>query len=270
MNQPSSRVERRLNDERGIALIIALMAMLFMMALGSALMLSTVTEKKIANNFRGSSEALYAADAGLERSLDDLLTIADWNTLLDGSSTSAFVDGAPGTRDLADGTQLNLNEILAFTNCAKTSCTTADYIANTAERPWGVNNPRWQLFAYGRLDDMIPTASVNSPFYIVVMVGDDPSESDNNPLKDGDPPVVGGTNIGKGVIGVRAEAFGPFGVHKTIELTVARTDTSELERGYTGQRGQDEQNRRARKAAVQTPGKALQMQTLNTSVGGIG
>ena len=29
------------------------------------------------------------------------------------------------------------------------------------------------------------------------------------------------------------------------------------ERGYTGQRGQDEQNRRARKAAVQTPGKAL-------------
>ena len=38
---------------------------------------------------------------------------------------------------------------------------------------------------------------------------------------------------------------------------VARTDTTELERGYTGQRGQDEQNRRARKAAVQTPGKAL-------------
>jgi hypothetical protein len=38
-----------------------------------------------------------------------------------------------------------------------------------------------------------------------------------------------------------------------IEVTVARTDTTEIERGYTGQRGQDEQNRRARKAAVQTP-----------------
>ena len=54
-----------------------------------------------------------------------------------------------------------------------------------------------------------------------------------------------------------------------IELTLARTDTTELERGHTGQRGQDEQNRRARKAAVQTPGKALTMQTLDLSAGGV-
>jgi hypothetical protein len=46
-------------------------------------------------------------------------------------------------------------------------------------------------------------------------------------------------------------------------MTVAKTDTTELERGYTGQRGQDEQNRRARKAAVQSPGKQLDMQTLS-------
>ena len=51
--------------------------------------------------------------------------------------------------------------------------------------------------------------------------------------------------------------MGPTGVRRVIEATVARTDTTEIERGYTGQRGQDEQNRRARKAAVQTPGKAL-------------
>ena len=53
------------------------------------------------------------------------------------------------------------------------------------------------------------------------------------------------------------EAYGPGGVRRVIEATLARTDTTELERGYTGQRGQDEQNRRARKAAVQTPGKSL-------------
>jgi len=68
---------------------------------------------------------------------------------------------------------------------------------------------------------------------------------------------------------MRAEAFGPHGAHKVIELTLSRTDTTELERGYTGQRGQDEQNRRARKAAVQTPGKALSSQTLDLKVGGI-
>jgi len=258
--------DRSLRSESGIALIISLMAMLFMMALGSVLMLSTATETKIANNFRNSSEALYAADAGLERSMDDLLTISDWNSMLSGGATSAFIDGAPGNRTLADGTTLNLNEVLAFANCQALSCSTADYIAVTNERPWGVNNPRWQLFAYGPLDNMIPTSSINSPFYVVVMVGDDPSENDGNPLKDG--AVV--ANPGSGVMALRAEVFGPRGVHKTVELTIARTDTTELERGYTGQRGQDEQNRRARKAAVQTPGgAALQNQSLTTTAGGI-
>ena len=257
--------DRSLRSESGVALIISLMAMLFMMALGTALMLSTATETKIANNFRNSSEALYAADAGLERSMDDVLTISDWNSMLGGTATSAFIDGTPGNRALADGTTLNLNEVLAFANCQKLSCSSSDLIAVTNERPWGANNPNWKLFAYGPLNDMISTSSINSPFYVVVMVGDDPSENDGDPTKDG--AVV--TNPGSGVMALRAEVFGPRGVHKTIELTIARTDTTELERGYTGQRGQDEQNRRARKAAVQTPGKGMSNQTLTTATGGI-
>jgi len=67
---------------------------------------------------------------------------------------------------------------------------------------------------------------------------------------------------------LRAEAYGPGGSRSSIEVTVARTDTTQLERGYTGQRGQDEQNRRARKAAVQTPGKALTRSTLNAGSNG--
>jgi hypothetical protein len=53
-----------------------------------------------------------------------------------------------------------------------------------------------------------------------------------------------------------------------IEVTVARTDATELERGYIGQRGQDEQNRRARKSAVQTPGKALSFGEFSIATGG--
>ena len=40
-------------------------------------------------------------------------------------------------------------------------------------------------------------------------------------------------------------------------MTVARTSSTEIERGQIAQRGQEELNQRARKAAVQTPGKAL-------------
>ena len=56
---------------------------------------------------------------------------------------------------------------------------------------------------------------------------------------------------------MRAVAYGAGGLSRVIDVTLSRTDSTEIERGYTGQRGQDEQNRRARKAAVQTPGSTL-------------
>jgi hypothetical protein len=269
--------------EDGIAMVVAMMAMLLMTALGVALVLTTSSETMIAHNFRNSHEALYAADAVIERAMDDVLTVPDWNKLLDGSTQSAFIDGAPsGARTLPDGSTIDLTQALNMANCQKvTTCSDADLNAYTSERPWGLNNPRWKLYAYGNLRDMLPaTDTINSSYYAMVMVGDDPSDNDNNPLLDGggtgpcsagqsavgDPPPC---NPGYGVLALRAEAFGPGGTHKVIEITIARTDTTELERGYTGQRGQDEQNRRARKAAVQTPGKALTMQTMTLATGGI-
>jgi Tfp pilus assembly protein PilX len=263
--------------ENGIALIIAMMAMLLMTALGVALILTTSSETLISNNFRDGQEALYAADAAIERAMNDILTVPDWNKLLDGSTQSAFVDGAPtGNRTLRDNSTLDLGTALNVANCQRattTPCSIAEMNTNTAERPWGPNNPRWQLYAYGNLQDMMPGSNtINSPYYVIVMVGDDPSDNDNDPLHDGvvacgvgqDPSTC---NPGTGVLALRAEAFGPRGAHKVIEITVARTDTTELERGYTGQRGQDEQNRRARKAAVQTPGKALTMQQMTLGTG---
>ena len=99
--------------------------------------------------------------------------------------------------------------------------------------------------------------------YVIVWIGDDPSENDDFPLVDGDESGASGKcgspckNPGRGVVSMIAHAYGPSGARRVIEATLARTDTTEIERGYTGQRGQDEQNRRARKAAVQTPGKEL-------------
>jgi hypothetical protein len=251
-------------NESGVAVVIAMMAMLMMSALGMALIMTTTGETMITSNFRNSTEGLYAADAALERSIDDLLTIPDWNKLLDGTVQSAFIDGEPsGTRTLPDGSLLDLAQVQNLADCDKTAaCSAADL---AAARPWGANNPRWKLYSYGRLRELVPTGTVNSQFYVVVLVADDPSETDNDPAKDG----VVDTNPGRGVIALRSEAFGPRGAHKVIELTVARTDTTELERGYTGQRGQDEQNRRARKAAVQSPGKTLSMGSLTTSTGGM-
>ena len=254
-----------LSDEKGIALIVSLMAMMLMMALGMALVLTTTTETKIASNYRDGSEALYAADAAVERVMQDLLTVPDWNSILGGTVTSSFVDGpAAGTRNLPDGTVLDLSEATNMVRCGQIeTCSDAQLTAITPERPWGTNNPRWQLYAYGPMEDMLPTETINSRMYVIVWVADDPSENDGNPLVDGSV----ATNPGRGVMAMLAHAYGPQGVRRVVEVTAARTDTTEIERGYTGQRGQDEQNRRARKAAVQTPGKALSRSEMSISGG---
>jgi hypothetical protein len=113
--------------------------------------------------------------------------------------------------------------------CGKrTACSDGDITARTEERPWGANNPRWQLYAYGPMSDMLPTTSIDSRAYVVVWIADDLAESDDNPLNDGldgvgCAPGAECINLGKGVISVLAHAYGPGGVVRIIEATLSRS-----------------------------------------------
>jgi Tfp pilus assembly protein PilX len=248
-------------DERGVALIVALMSLMLLSALGLALMMTTMTETMISTNYRDSGEALYAADAGIERVMQDLLTIPDWNRLLaENNVRTSFTDGAsPGDRTLPDGTALNLLSATNLLNCRKTAtCTVAEMNTWTAERPWTTNNPRWRLVGYSPIADVIETGTVLSQMYVAIWIADDQAEIDNDPTTDAN-----------GVLLMRSQAFGPGGASSVVEITLGRTDTTELERGYTGQRGQDEQNRRARKASVGTPGLALGRSAMSATDGGL-
>src|SRR5450631_3461311 len=212
-----------------MALIIALLAMALMTALGGALILGSSSESLIAGNLRSAVEGLHAADAALERAMDDLSMVPGWDLLLSGSMQSAFVDGpASGVRTLSDGLPLDLGRVLNTANCQKTTtCSASDLTAVTSDRPWGPNNPLWQLYAYGPLSSLLAAGMVDSNFYVVVMIADDPSETDDDPLHDG----VAPTNPGAGVLSLRAEAFGPRGTHKVVEMTVARDATAESGHG---------------------------------------
>lgn len=274
MHDARQPLSTRLGDEQGVALIIAFMTILLMTALGMALVSMTMTETRISANYREGNEALYAADAAVERVMQDVLTVPDWNTILagdlnspSGQITSAFIDGpAGGERTLPDGTTLDLTTATHMVRCGNPTCDDSTLFApGNPDRPWGRNNPVWRLYAYGPLEEMTPTRSINSRMYVVVWIADDPSENDNNPMQDGT--LI--TNPGRGVLSMLAHAYGPQGVQRVVEVTIARTDTTEIERGYTGQRGQDEQNRRARKAAVQTPGQALTRTDMTLSTGGM-
>jgi hypothetical protein len=236
----------RLSNERGTALIIALMAMMLLTALGAAVVMVSNTETHIASNYRNSQEALYAADAAVERVVQDLLMIPRWNDILSGAEKSAFVDGATDVlKPLPAGGKIKLD-----------TATAQLQLDTDTMNLWGANNPRWRLFAWGPVEDMLPNNQIDSPMYVAVWVADDPAENDGNPLLDAN-----------GTITLHAEAIGPAGTRKVVEITVARTSSTEIERGQIAQRGQEELNQRARKAAVQTPGKTLKSMGMNVATG---
>jgi Tfp pilus assembly protein PilX len=216
-------------DERGVALIVALMAMLLLTALGLALVLSTTTETMIAGSYRNGQEALYAAEAGIERSMPDLLAVPDWSAIPAGNMTSAFIDGPPsGSRTLPDGASLDLTQATNLATCGKTSeCSLADINASTDDRPWGQSNPRWRLYAYGPINQLLPTGMLSSAMYVVVWVGNHQLESGNDPAGDGSSQ----TDPGREVLAIRAEAFGPSGSRRVVEVAIARTRSVENERG---------------------------------------
>jgi Tfp pilus assembly protein PilX len=216
---------RRVQTECGVALVIALMATTLMLTLGCALVLLSSSETVITANFRAAHEAAYAADAAMERALADLRNVPDWTTVLSGGARSSFADGAPsGGRTLADGVSIDLAQVTNLANCQKpTVCDDAEIAAITADRPWGANNPRWTLYAYGPLADMLGATTVRSAFYVLAFVGDDSSENDDDSTRDG-VSVAGEPNPGRAILAVRAEAFGPRNAHRVIEATVARLE----------------------------------------------
>lgn len=236
----------RAPHDHGSAVVIALIATVLLSALGVGLVFMTNTEGTIASNYRTGSEALYAADAAVERVVQDLLLVPRWNDLLSGVVQSGFVDTTL-TPTTPGNQQINL-----------TSMTAELQAQLDATAPWGPNNPQWRLFAYGPLSQLTGTGTIQSPDYVVVWVADDPSEIDNDPQAD--------TN---GVLTLLAQAIGVNGALRSVEVTVAKTDTSEIERGQIAQRGQEELNQRARKAAVQLPGKALTALDMNAGTGGM-
>jgi Tfp pilus assembly protein PilX len=235
----------RAGDERGAALLITLLATMLLSALGIALVLTTGTETMITHNYRASQETLYAADAGLERSIQDLLRASSWNAVLDGSVKSSFTDNANGV--MPDGTPADLANLTASVQ--------AESDATYGTNP---NRPTWRLYAHSPLTNLLTAGTVGARDYVVVWVADDPAEHDGNPSVD--------TN---GVVMIRGEAYGDGGSHKVVEATLSRTFAVPAEQGYTTQRGHNEFNQSTRAAGVGTLGQTLQQMRMDTKTGGM-
>ena len=204
-----------MTSHRGIALILALLATSFLSAVGLGLAVVVFMDRLATGNTKGSVAMVYAADAGIELAAHEL-SRADWDAVLEGVEQASFSDGAPtGVRAIPGGGAVNLAAETNTLNCGQQApCAAAQMDANSDDRPWGVNNPRWRLYAYGPFDNLTAVARP-TPCYVAVWVADDTRERDGDPLADG-------VEEGRGVLRVRAAAFGPLGSRRAIEAELAR------------------------------------------------
>jgi len=207
-------------DERGMALVLVLLCAMLFLALSGALVAVMSTETTISATFREGAIVLAATDAAVARALGDLAKAPDISAALAGTAASTFLDGAAtGVRRLPDGTMLDLVEATNIERCGASSCTDSGIDAITAERPWGVNNPRWQVYGSGWLSDVAPAAAAPR-VYLVMWIGDDPLESDSDPLTDD----VDVDSAGHEVVLLRVAAYGAYSVRRRIEVVARRED----------------------------------------------
>lgn len=203
--------------ETGSALVAALVSSLLLTALGMCLVLASSVETTIAANARNAAEALYAADALVERAIADLAATPKWDLVLaPGSVTecaavlSGFDTGGCSTAAQLVVTVPNSGQTVDLKGITDTLQAQID-----SQNAWGANSPVWRLYAFGRLDDLLPGRVVDSRIYVALWVADDVAETDGNPAEDAN-----------GILILHSEAFGPSGTRRRVEVVISRPPSS--------------------------------------------
>jgi hypothetical protein len=200
-------------------MIMVILVTTFLSALGLGVLLAVFMDRLATGNIAGSVAMLYAADSAIEIAARELAQIADWDDVLTGAQRSGFTDGfAGGLRDLPGGSVVDLTVATSLLNCGRSAnCTPEQMDANSKERPWGRNNPRWQLFAYGPMSQFTELARPPG-CYLAVWVADDGREQDGDPMAD----AANEDQPGHGIVRVYAEAFGAGGARRSIQAELSR------------------------------------------------
>ena len=199
------------HDQRGVAVVVALLIALLISAIAGALVMLTTTETLISASFRQNDEAAYGAEAALERGLHDLATMPNWSPAVTASpanATSSFNDGE--SRPVApDGRGLDFARL-----------TTARQLESDERYDpavFGADTPQWRLFAHDFVRGLLNGPGLDIPLYLVVWVADDESDGDGNPEIDSN-----------GQILIYAVALGTGGARQSVQARVGRAEAGQI------------------------------------------
>ena len=73
--------QREARSQRGSALLCALLVTTLLSTLGAALVVLVTTETLVDAHYRASQQALYAAEAGAERTIGEIRALGSWQTI---------------------------------------------------------------------------------------------------------------------------------------------------------------------------------------------
>ena len=186
---------RRCANDRGVAILQVLMLLTVLMAVAEGAALVARVEVRVSRFHRSERDAVYAAQAMLAASLQELERAEDWDAVLAGARVAAFVDGpADMPRQMPGAGTVNV--------CCAAGSLTARMRAESGQP--------WQIFAWQSLSGLlnVPDAPRH---YVAAWVLDDRDDSDGNPLADSNARIA-----------MRAVSVSALGVRKTLETVVSR------------------------------------------------
>jgi hypothetical protein len=202
---PRSASRGRLQDERGAALIMAILIAMLLTALGTVLLALTTTETALSASHRYAQETRYGAEAALELAIADLATTPGWSSVLaapPANRTSRFADAAITPR-APDGRTLDL--------AALTIARQRESDARDGPDRFGANSPQWRLYLHAALSDVTPPTSPVVPLYLVVWVADDGLDGDGDATVDANETLL-----------LHAVAYGSSASRRAVESTIVR------------------------------------------------
>jgi hypothetical protein len=185
-------------SDEGIAVVLALVVVLLLAALAFATVMTTDVERMSAASEPNRLAVAYAADAALDRAIQELQAPPDWTSALGGGVTSALREGGATMWGQSIDLAAMTSELQAETDAAEAR---------------GADTTRWQLFLSGTLSAMVPGRPREVLPYLVAWVGDDLAESDGNPMVDSNR-----------TIRVHARAVGPRDARADREAVLRRDE----------------------------------------------
>jgi hypothetical protein len=185
---------------------VALLVMLLLAAIGAALVVVTTTETLISASYRSAQEAAHGAEGAVERALHDLSTTPDWSLVLavPPANLVSTLDDRTSMPRGPDGRRLDL--------AALTVERQRDSDVRAGPSGFGADSPQWRLYAHAPIEELLPSAAIVLPVYLIVWVADEGLDGDGNPAIDSN-----------GTILVHAEAFGTGGTRRAVQASIRRS-----------------------------------------------